>query len=246
VNRLLPALLPVVVALGGAALAGCPITGARDDIGRPCVVDGPPCAPDHVCLADDGADEGRCAPIVDYGGCDPATYPQQAGLVRAEGLDVDEPGELGFLRDVVRVEGDLFVDGPVVGSPLAVGTLCGLSGLQQVTGSLLIAQTDLVTLDGLQSLSFVGKGLGVAGNTRLEDLTGLLNLVKVVALDDTRDFEVVIADNRVLSREALQGFKDALQDRPSIRVHACGNAAALAANDDLTCGPEINRLLRRE
>jgi hypothetical protein len=229
-----------------APLAGCPLTGPRDDIGRACVVDGPPCAPDHVCLADDGAAEGRCAPILDYGGCDPATYPQQAGLVRAEGLDVDEPGEFGFLRDVVRVEGDLFIDGPVVGAPLAVGTLCGLSGLQQVTGSLLIAQTDLVTLDGLQSLSFVGRGLGVAGNTRLEDLAGLANLVQVVALDDTRDFEVVIAENRVLPRDALQAFKDALADRPSIRVHACGNAVAQDANDDAICGPDISRLLRRE
>lgn len=242
-TRRLPLLsqLMLVVALGG-----CPITGLRDDIGRACVVDGPPCAPDHVCLAADGAAEGRCAPIVDYGGCDPATYPQQAGLVRAEGLDVDDPGELGFLRDVVRVEGDLFVDGPVVGAPLAVGTLCGLSGLQQVTGSLLIAQTDLVTLDGLQSLSFVGKGLGVAGNTRLEDLTGLANLVQVVALDENRDFEVVIADNRVLSRDALQAFKDVLADRASIRVHACGNTAAFEANDAAACGPAINRLLRRE
>lgn len=229
-----------------ATLAGCPLTGPRDDIGRPCVVDGPPCATDHVCLADDGADEGRCAPIVDYGGCDPATYPQQAGLARAEGLDVDEPGELGFLRDVVRVEGDLFIDGPFAASPLAVGSLCGLSGLQQVTGSLLVAQTDLVTLDGLQSLSFVGRGLGVAGNARLEDLAGLANLVKVVALDDTRDFEVVIAENRTLPREALRAFKDALADQPSIRVYACGNLAALGANDDPTCGPEINRLLRRE
>lgn len=67
---------------------------------------GPP-HPDHVCLADDGAEDGRCAPIVGYDGCDPATHPVQPGRVRAEGLDVDEPGELGFLRDVVRVEGNL-------------------------------------------------------------------------------------------------------------------------------------------
>jgi hypothetical protein len=229
-----------------ATLAGCPLTGPREDIGRACAVDGPPCAIDHVCLADDGADEGRCAPIVDYGGCDPATYPQRAGLVRAGGLDVDAPGQIAFLRDVVRVEGDLFIDGPFAGSPLAIGSLCGLSGLQQVTGSLLVAQTDLVTLDGLQSLSFVGAGLGVAGNARLEDLSGLANLVKVVARDDASDFEVVIADNRVLSGEALQAFKEALADRPSIRVYACGNNAALAANDDLVCQAGINRLLRRE
>jgi len=234
-----------VVVVVAATLAGCPITGPRDDIGRPCVVDGPPCAPDHVCLADDGADEGRCAPIVDYGGCDPATYPVQAGLVREEGLDVDEPGELGFLRDVVRVEGDLFVDGPVVGSPLAVGTLCGLSGLQQVTGSLLVAQTDLEALDGLQSLSFVGRGLGVASNARLTDLAGLANLVQVVVPDEA-PFEVVIAENRTLPAEAVRAFRAALADRPSIRIHVCGNLVALAENDAASCDPEINRLLRRE
>ena len=227
------------------ALAGCPLTGPRDDIGRACVVDGPPCAPDHVCLADDGADEGRCAPIVDYGGCEPATYPVQAGLVRAEGLDVDEPGALGFLRDVVRVEGDLFIDGPVVGSPLAVGSLCGVSGLQQVTGSLLIAQTDLEALDGLQSLSFVGRGLGVASNARLTDLAGLANLVQVVVPDEA-PFEVVIAENRTLPAEAVRAFRAALADRPSIRIHVCGNLVALAENDAASCGPEINRLLRRE
>jgi hypothetical protein len=227
------------------SLAGCPLTGPRDDIGRACVVDGPPCAPDHVCLADDGADRGRCAPIVDYGGCDPATYPVQAGLVRAEGLDVDEPGELGFLRDVVRVEGDLFIDGPVVASPLAVGSLCGLSGLQQVTGSLLIAQTDLEALDGLQSLSFVGRGIGVASNARLTDLAGLVNLVQVVVPDEAF-FEVVIAENRTLPAEAVRAFRAALADRPSIRVHVCGNLVALAENDAASCSPEINRLLRRE
>jgi hypothetical protein len=238
-TRLIPALVVI------ATLAGCPLTGPRDDIGRACVVDGPPCAPDHVCLADDGADEGRCAPIVDYGGCEPATYPVQAGLVREEGLDVDEPGELGFLRDVVRVEGDLFIDGPVVGSPLAVGSLCGLSGLQQVTGSLLIAQTDLEALDGLQSLSFVGRGLGVASNARLTDLAGLANLVQVVVPDEA-PFEVVIAENRTLPAEAVRAFRAALADRPSIRIHVCGNLVALAENDAASCGPEINRLLRRE
>jgi hypothetical protein len=81
------------------------------------VVDGPPCAPDHVCLAEEGADEGRCAPIVDYGpGCDPATYPQQPGLVRAEGLDVDEPGQLGLLRDVAR---EFLNDWDVIMRPLS-------------------------------------------------------------------------------------------------------------------------------
>jgi hypothetical protein len=234
----------VVAVVVVAAGSGCPAGGNRDAIGRACSVEGPPCARDHVCEAGDAIVDGLCAPIDDYGDCGPAAYPLAPGQVRAEGLDVNEAGELGFLRDVVRVEGDLFIDGPFGAGTLQVGDLCGVQGLQQVTGSLLVAQTDVTTLDGLQSVSFVGAGVGIAGNPNLVDLDGLANLVRVVPLEG-RNFEIVIANNAALERDALQRFLDALAGRPSIRVIACGNIRAIGLGA-AGCGPEIDTLLRRE
>jgi hypothetical protein len=230
-----------------SALGGCPLTGVRDSIGLPCFVDGEsPCGPDHICEAEDGALGGVCAPIVDYGAtCDPPTYPQQPGAIRRESLDVGAQSDLGFLDDVARIEGDLVIDGPFGAAPLAIGTLCGVAGLQQVTGSLFIAQTDLATLDGLQSLSFVGAGIGIAGNPALTDLMGLANLVRAVPLGEAR-FSIVIAENRSLPREALRNLREALADRPSISIAACGNLAAAEENDVVACGADINRFLRRQ
>jgi hypothetical protein len=237
--------LVVVAALLG--VGGCPLTGPRDGIGQPCVVDGEvPCAPDHVCRAADGALDGLCAPIVDYGrNCPPPTHSQRPGAIRSERLEVDDPAALALLEDVVRVEGDLVLDGPFTGPLLAVDPLCGLSGLQQVTGTLLIAQTNLQTLDGLQSLSYVGGGIGIAGNPSLVDLSALANVIRVDVPDDAR-FSIVIAENRSLPREALRGLKDALAERPSITIAACGNLAAAEENTAPACGVEINRFLRRE
>lgn len=227
----------------GVGVGGCPAGVNRDGIGRPCVVEGPPCPQDHVCEAADGTADGLCAPIDDYGSCGSATYPLAPKTVRPESLDVDEPGELGFLRDVARVEGDLFLDGPFGRGTLQLGTLCDVSGLQQVTGSLLVAQTNLTTLDGLQSLSFVGAGVGIAGNPDLVDLDALGNLVRVVA-PEGRSFEVVIANNGALDREALQRFLDVMAARPSIRVVACGNIRAIGLGAS-PCPVDVDNLLRR-
>lgn len=237
--------LVVVAALLG--VGGCPLTGPRDGIGQLCFVDEEPCALDHICLAEpDGALDGLCAPIVDYGrSCDVPSYPQRPGETRTEGLEVDDPDAMGFLTDVVRVEGDLVLDGPFTGPPLAIDSLCDISGLQQVTGTLLIAQTNLSSLDGLQSLSYVGGGIGIAGNPDLVDLSALANVIRVDAPDDAR-FSIVIAENRSLPREALRDLKDALADRPSITIAACGNLAAVEENTTPACGAEINRFLRRQ
>jgi hypothetical protein len=237
--------LVVVAALLGGG--GCPLTGLRDGIGQSCIVDGEvPCARDHVCEADDGVVDGLCAPIVDYGpSCDSPSYPQWPGKTRTEGLEVDDPAAVASLEDVVRIEGDLVLDGPFAGPLLAVDPLCGLSGLQQVTGTLLIAQTNLSTLDGLQSLSYVGGGIGIAGNPSLVDLSALANVIRVGVPDDAR-VSIVIAENRSLPREALRDLKEALADRPSITIAACGNLAAAEENTAAACGVEINRFLRRQ
>jgi hypothetical protein len=233
-------ILPLVV-----AIAACGIDEIRDGIGAACVVDGPPCPRDHVCLADDGQPEGLCAPVLDYGAtCVAPTYAQVATETLAEPVDVNDADGLGDLEGVTRVEGDVRIDG-AVGTTLALTDLCRARGLQQVTGSLLVASTDLTTLDGLQGLSFVGQGIGVAANRDLVDLTALTTLVRVgPALD--RDFAVVIADNTSLPPEPIAALRAALAGRPSIVLHVCGNARALGENDANVCGPEVNALLRRE
>ncbi len=236
-----------IIAVVAIVVAGCPVNELRDGIGATCSVDGPPCARDHVCLADDGVADGLCAPIFDYGACTPPSYPQvlpQTFVPDDAVHDVDEADDLRKVDDIARVEGSLFVDARA-GNTLLVGDLCRLRGLQQVTGSLLIAQTDIESLDGLQGLASVGAGLGIAANRNLTDLKALENLVRVGFAPD-RTFSIVIADNVNLPEDAVASLRTALAARPSIVLHVCGNSRANTQNDETTCGAGVNALLRRE
>jgi len=234
-------LLSVVV----AAVAGCPIDGSREGIGSVCVPGEAVCPIDYYCLPDD-ADQatGVCAPALDYGSCDAPTWPIRPAELRDESLDVDTVGDLDFLRDVTRVEGDLIIAPPAAGQTLQLGTLCDISGLQQVTGSMLVKNTDLTSLDGLQSLSVVGAGIGIAGNRLLTDIKGLTNLVSAVARDGD-NFNIVIADNATLPDTAIIELRQAIQasEVTSARLYACGNARG--GNDDPVCPASVDDLLRR-
>jgi hypothetical protein len=228
----------MVGAVVASGVSGCAISDVRDSIGRACVVDGDVCGTDHVCFVDDDDDDGLCAPVVDYGACDEPTYPVGAGEV-AENDDgvirVESAAELEDLDGVVKVEGNLFISPASAIGTIDVDSLCVLSGLQQVTGSVLISQTNLVTLDGLHSLSFVGKGIGIARNPELTDLMGLANLMRVVGPSADARATVVIANNLNLPEDAITEFRAALADRPSIRVFTCGNVRARAVDDAATC-----------
>lgn len=232
------------VVIAGATLTGCPIDALRDGIGAPCSIDADPCPTDHVCHVDDGATDGLCAPILDYGSCDPPSYPQAIGKVRDETLDIDAVDDVSKLRDVVRVEGDLFLDG-AAGTVLRLGDLCAVAGVQQVTGSLVVAQTNITTLDGLQGMGAVGAGVGIAANPNLVDLQGLINLMGVRPPEAGQAFSIVIADNLTLPAEAIRALRAALSDRPAIQIFACGNRAATGENNLALCPVEVNRLLRR-
>jgi hypothetical protein len=242
-KNLSPALRPALLAMVVASTS-CAIDDRRDGIGAPCVVDGDACPTDHVCLVDDGETEGLCAPILDYGSCDPPSYPQAVGKVRDETLDVDAVEDFEKLRDVVRVEGDLFLDGSA-GTVLRLGDLCRVAGVQQVTGSLVVAQTDITTLDGLQGLGAVGAGVGIAANPNLTDLQGLINLMGVKPPDAGQAFSVVIADNAALPADAIRALRESLSPRPDIQVFACGNRLATGENNQIICPVDVNRLLRR-
>ena len=237
--------LSVTALAAVATLTGCPIDALRDGIGAPCVIDGDACPTDHVCHVDAGATDGLCAPILDYGSsCDPPSYPQAIGKVRDETLDVDSVDDLSKLRDVVRVEGDLFLDG-AAGTVLRLEDVCSAAGVQQVTGSLVVAQTNLTTLDGLQGMGAVGAGVGIAANPNLVDLQGLINLMGVRPPEAGPAFSIVIADNLTLPAEAIRALREALSDQRGIQIFACGNRAATGENNQIVCPVEVNRLLRR-
>jgi|GEM_PF-1174748 len=247
-KKLSPALRPALLAMAAVmtvmSTSSCAIDATRDGIGAPCVVDGAACPTDHVCLVDDGETAGLCAPILDYGSCDPPSYPQAVGQLRDETLDIDAVDDFEKLRDVVRVEGDLFIDG-AAGTVLRLGDLCSVAGVQQVTGSLLVAQTDITTLDGLQGMGSVGAGVGIAANPNLTDLQGLINLMGVKPPDAGEAFTIVIADNAALPAEAIRALRAALAVRPGIQIFACGNRLATGENNQVICPIDVNRLLRR-
>jgi hypothetical protein len=142
------------------------------------------------------------------------------------------------------VEGDLFIDG-AAGTVLRLGDLCRVAGVQQVTGSLLVAQTDITSLDGLQGMGAVGAGVGIAANPNLTDLLGLINLMGVTPPDAGQAFSVVIADNAALPAEAIRALREALSPRPDIQIFACGNRLATGENNQIICPVDVNRLLRR-
>jgi hypothetical protein len=245
--KALPTLLAASLLL---AVGACPIGEFRDSIGTSCVVDEDVCGTDYVCFINDDADDnGLCAPVADYGACDEPTYPVGAGDVVSEddAVRVESSSDVETLNGAVRVEGNLLIDDPRPVGTIDIGEdLCGLSGLQQVTGSLLISQTRLKTLDGLQGLSFVGAGIGVASNPELTDLMGLANLMRVrVPENSDSGVTVVIADNDNLDNDAIAEFRAALEDRPSIVIHACGNLRARQENDDNECADILDRILGR-
>lgn len=228
-----------------AAVAGCPISGPREGIGAVCVPGDAVCPLDYYCLPDDVEQtSGMCAPVLDYGSCDAPGWPIRVAEVRDETLEVDTVDDLDFLLDVSRVEGDLIIAPSGAGQTLQLGALCDISGLQQVTGSLLVKNTDLTSLDGLQGLSSVGAGLGIAGNRLLTDIQGLTNLVSATARAGD-DFNIVIADNATLPAAAIVELRQAIQASgvTTARLYACGNARG--GNDDPECTASVDDLLRR-
>jgi len=234
----------IVVAAG---VAGCPINGPREGIGAPCVPgDAVVCPIDHICLPDDSEQtDGTCAPVLTYGSCDAPTWPARVAELRDEGLEVDAVGDFDFLRDVSRVEGDLIIAPPGAGEVLQAGSLCEVSGVQQVTGTVLVKNTDITSLDGLQGLSVVGGGVGIVGNRLLVDVKGLVNLLTVAEHVSGDSFNVVIADNATLPDTAIIELRQALQasTTSTATLFACGNGRG--GNDVPECPASVDALLRR-
>jgi hypothetical protein len=223
-------------AVGAAALAlsvGCPIVDNRDGIGRLCKVDDA-CPIDHFCAfdgpvdADDEEVRGVCAPVLDYGGCDAPAWPVKDGKKLEGNQRITAVEDLIRFDGVTAVIGDLRIerDGPV--GLLELGDLCGLAGLQRVTGAVVLRKTDVDTLDGLQALSNVGGGVAIVDNPQLQDAMALANLQVAPPPAQVGDASVAFVGNAALRDPAVEELRAAL-DAADIKVAGCENGGSLTA-----------------
>ncbi len=220
-------LCAAVLGTGGA---GCAISDARDGIGRWCSTDAA-CPIDYFCqlegAVEDEVDvaEGRCAPVLDYG----STCPQPSWPIRA-GKTLEGDQEITRSDDLVRFDGVTAVAGDLElrdaeARLLALGDLCGIAGLQRVSGQLRISETDVESLDGLQAVASVVAGLVVVDNASLVDVMALANLQFAPPPLDVGNASVLFARNANLPPDAVAALAAALEPA-GIDVFECQNRGA--------------------
>lgn len=236
-------LIGVALALQATAFAGCPI--GDDDLlpamGLPCITRDALCAIEHVCRPPGPPPEGVCAPVMSYGYCDdvfgaPSHPPGRLGEIKdVELLTVENAADLEQLREVRLLDGSLeiFEQGP---ADADVGDLCPLRTLQVVTDGMVVSDSDLTDLDGLQSLTLVGAGLAVVNNRVLTSLSGFDNLVEVGPreVEGFAAFNVIIAGNPLLPNEEIKDFVDRLQqiNGDNLRIVSCSNGPVPCTGED--------------
>jgi hypothetical protein len=223
---------------GLLVLAGCPITTSTEPFGQACVVEASAelsCPLDYHC-------DGACLPILDYGSCDAPLYGGGLGATRNELLingsdDVAAPN----LELVGKVNGSVNVQADGIGD-LRVGSLCALRRVQLVGGRVTIAESDLTSLDGLQSLTAIGAGLVIVDNPQLTSLAALSSVLSVGIFQDVTaigDVNIVIANNANLS----QAEADAFAAPFGSNVRVCGNGDGSVPCQQL--GPLLSELIGR-
>lgn len=223
-------------ALLALAAAGCAI-GADDllpAIGAPCQTSAALCSVEHVCRPGDSPPNGLCAPVGSYGACDeldgpPSHPPGRLGEIKdATEVKIASAADLEQLREVRMVTGsvEIFEVGP---GNAEVGTLCALRDLQVVGNGLGIGDSDLIDLDGLQSLTSVTAGLAIFNNRELTSLQGLENLVEVTgrALEGFQNVQLIIAGNPLLPEEEVTALEDRLRQSNggALASVSCSNRA---------------------
>lgn len=240
-------------ASAGAALlalflgAGCPI-GADDllpAMGRACRTPEALCDVEHVCRPGEAPPDGLCAPVMSFGRCDevdgPPSHPpgRLAEIKDTAEVKIVSASDLEQLREVRLVTGsvEIFEDGP---ADAEVGTLCPLRALQVVGDGLAIGDSDLVDLDGLQSLTSVQAGLAIFNNRELTSLAGLENLVEVTGrqVEGFVNLQLIIAGNPQLPESEVT----ALEDR--LRAQHGGNLVSISCSNraDVCAGAELQLL----
>lgn len=224
-----------LASLAACVLASCAI--AEDDllpgIGEACNVDDALCPLEHACRpSSPGKDTGVCEPVLTYGTCAKPTHPPgRIGESADHDVIIDQATDLeNKLKNVRLIKGKLQIAPPGGGSDLDLEDICVTRALEHVEDGVIIDQTSLVSLDGLQSLTSVSHGLAITENARLEDLDALAHLVKVEPCrveiaDVSRSVHVVIAKNAKLPASAVDAFLADLEDRTgaALDVLRCEN-----------------------
>lgn len=214
--------------LGALSLAACAIP--NDDllpgIGQPCTVSEGLCSMEHSCRPDaPGSDSGVCAPVLSYGDCKAPTHPPgRFGTVEDGDINIDEVIDLPKMEEVRVVTGRLRIYSG--GGELELGSLCPLAPLQRVGDSLLIGNTNITSLDGLQSLTSVSNGIGLFANSDLTSLSGLEQLVDLKGCTGgDQSVELFFANNVELSPSTIDAFVETLEQRfdREVDVVRCGN-----------------------
>jgi hypothetical protein len=217
-------------------------------IGAPCDVDAALCPIEHTCLPDaPGKTSGLCAPVADFGSCKKPTWP--AGRIgetaKSNDVTIDDAADQPRMDNIRLVKGSLRVQHE--GTRLELDDLCNFRTLQHTGDSLIISNTSLTTLDGLQSLTSVVNGIAITQNPDLESLAGLANLVKIdpctiVRGDDgSSSAQIFIAKNDALTKTEIERFIDELEARlgTAPQVEHCGNGPF--ADQDEMCGVLANQ-----
>jgi hypothetical protein len=151
-----------------------------------------------VSQADAGGPEPIAAQMCDGGLC---AKPCEAGLVVYPALDsttcvrvCQAPSapivSSSALADLAAqqcgvIDGSLQIGNQDVAANIDVSDLSGLLSLRMVTGDVMIEQTQVTNLDGLDALEVIGGRLRIGQNLMLENIDGLASLRSVQQLDLT-------------------------------------------------------------
>lgn len=238
-------LAPLVVALTACGIAD---NDPLPSLGAGCAVAEGKCGIEHVCRPNDaGAARGICVPVTSYGEtCDAleaVSHPpgrNGSDEVNDQIVVRSAPDATSLLDDVRTVSGQVRTEAEG-GDLIALGNLCSFRDLQRVGDGLGIGKTDLVDLNGLQSLTSVSGGLAIFANPRLTSLAGLDNLAHIEPGEiDGQEFDVAIIGNDDLGDAVVDPFIDELQARVGreLNVVAC-------ANEGRDCPPGVAALVGR-
>jgi hypothetical protein len=240
-----------LVIMGVMGFTACAI-GDNDplpSLGAQCVMAEGKCGIEHICQANSPGDaRGVCVPVSSYGeACDALEAlshpPGRNGTDEVnDEIVVHNASEATSLLDGVRsVSGQVRTERFDGDNLIPLGDLCAFRDLQRVGNGLGIGKTDLVDLNGLQSLTSVSGGLAIFANPTLTSLAGLDNLAHIEPGEiGGQQFDVVITANEDLGDAVVDPFIEALQARVGreLVVFACNN-------EGRECGPAVDVFVGR-
>jgi hypothetical protein len=232
-----------VVVVGVCAACEISIDDPLPHFGAPCRVDEGLCGVEYVCQPETpGGVDGACVPVSSYGACDdidgaPRHPPGRLGEVKtASVIEITSAAQMDLIANVRKADGlvKVFEDGP---GDADVGNLCKMRTLQRVGDGLGIGDSDITTLDGLQSLTSVDSGIAIFNNRQLTSVDALENVVQLGArqVSQFRRFQLVIANNPRLPQFDVDAVIARLEAQTggSLDVVACSNQGGPAcAGDD--------------